>query len=490
MGLESSPPRKQHGSNFLVIFPSFLGKPRTGAKMKRTILLLLQFLPTVVVGLRRSEADVLRSRRRMLIDPRRWREGERSLGEGVLRTPVLARGVTYKKGDGSSDLESLKLKAEKAEEQTPLDNLFFTFCCGDNLTCLKNNMVCDGSIDCPNGEDEVQCETESKAEEEQLKKKGEKFSFDLVSIHTKVAKETQARLKEEAKVVMIDGRRAKVKRRRRLRKEFESDEKEEVMTEVDTGRREGVLTKVRRRKKVRKETNKELSEEETDNERRESNFKEPKDDEIKIDVATEIPQFWDGDTLSMTTDKSKSETEEPMNEGITELSTEKADNIGFERREGGRVLLVGGRKVRVNKRRRQKAPAVKSLPVLSSSSDSDDSSRSFPSSSSNQLYSVEQLRQSLGQRPVQSQRQEANKDKVNISSDTESLVTTEIPVISLDTTPAAMSFQGTWIFDSFQASESKEKLPEAKMSKAFTNPPLPGPPLPPGFFASFDAQFV
>merc|ERR1712130_215567 len=141
MGLESSPPRKQHGSNFLVIFPSFLGKPRTGAKMKRTILLLLQFLPTVVVGLRRSEADVLRSRRRMLIDPRRWREGERSLGEGVLRTPVLARGVTYKKGDGSSDLESLKLKAEKAEEQTPLDNLFFTFCCGDNLTCLKNNMV-------------------------------------------------------------------------------------------------------------------------------------------------------------------------------------------------------------------------------------------------------------------------------------------------------------------------------------------------------------
>ena len=147
----------------------------------------------------------------------------------------------------------------------------------------------------------------------------------------------------------------------------------------------------------------------------------------------------------------------------------------------------------MNKRRRQKAPAVKSLPVLSSlSSGSDDSSRSFPSSSSNQLYSVEQLRQFLGQRPVQSQRQEANKDKAKISSDTESLVTTEIPVISLDTTPAAlaMSFQGTWIFDSFQASEGKEKLPEAKMSKVLKNPPLPGPPLPPGFFASFDAQFV
>ena len=36
----------------------------------------------------------------------------------------------------------------------------------------------------------------------------------MVSIHTKVAKETQARLKEEAKVVMVDGRKAKVKRRR------------------------------------------------------------------------------------------------------------------------------------------------------------------------------------------------------------------------------------------------------------------------------------
>ena len=235
---------------------------------------------------------------------------------------------------------------------------------------------------------------------------------------------------------------------------------------------------------MHKGTNKEMAEEETDNERRESNFTEPKDDEI--DVATEIPQFWDGDTLGMTTDKSRSETEEPMNEGFTEFSTEKVKNIGSERRVGGRVLLVGGRKVRVNKRRRQKASAVKSLPVLSSlSSGSDDSSRSFPSSSSNQLYSVEQLRQFLGQRPVQSQRQEANKAK--ISSDTESLVSTEFPVLRPDTTPLvpAMSFQGTWIFNSF-----KEKLPEAKMPKASTNPPLPGPPLPPGFFASFDAQFV
>ena len=27
------------------------------------------------------------------------------------------------------------------EDQDLLDNLFFTFCCGDNLTCLKANMV-------------------------------------------------------------------------------------------------------------------------------------------------------------------------------------------------------------------------------------------------------------------------------------------------------------------------------------------------------------
>merc|ERR1719427_1719520 len=196
---------------------------------------------------------------------------------------------------------------------------------------------------------------------------------------------------------------------------------------------------------------------------------EAKGDEIE-DVAietTEIPQFLDGDTLSMT------------------------DHVGFERREGGRVLLVGGRKVRVNKRRRQKAPAMKSLPVLASSSDSDsnDSLEPLPASSSSQLYSVEQLRQFLGQRPVQSQRQAANKgNQVEVPSDTESLVTTEFQAISPARTPVdTKSFQGTWIFDSFQTSKSKEKSPEAKV---FKNMPIPGPALPPGFFASFDAQFV
>ena len=62
----------------------------------------------------------------------------------------------------------------EVEERDLLDNLFFTFCCGDNLTCLKANMVrgifiyifplifspqvCDGVLHCPDGEDESQCE--------------------------------------------------------------------------------------------------------------------------------------------------------------------------------------------------------------------------------------------------------------------------------------------------------------------------------------------
>merc|ERR1712192_65752 len=103
---------------------------------------------------------------------------------------------------------------------------------------------------------------------------------------------------------------------------------------------------------------------------------------------------------------------------------------------GGRVLLVGGRKIRVNKRRRQKASTVKSLPVFLSSSDSDDSSISLPVSLSSQLYSVEQLRQFLGQRPGQNQRQAVNKgNEGEVPSDAESLVSTEsLALISPDTT--------------------------------------------------------
>merc|ERR1712037_259002 len=118
----------------------------------------------------------------------------------------------------------------------------------------------------------------------------------------------------------------------------------------------------------------------------------------------------------------------------------------------------------------------------SSDSDSDASSRSLPASSSSQLYSVEQLRQFLGQRSAQSQRQAVNKrnEGGKVTSDTESLVSTEFPALSPDTTPAApaRSFQGTWIFDSFQTSKRKEKFSEAKV---FKNPPLPGPALPHGF---------
>ena len=49
--------------------------------------------------------------------------------------------------------------------------------------------------------------------------------------------------------------------------------------------------------------------------------------------------------------------------------------------------------------------------------------------------------------------------------------------------PANLGFEGTWIFDSFQTS-SNNNQEKAK------NPPLPGPALPPGFFESFDAQFI
>ena len=62
--------------------------------------------------------------------------------------PVLPSGVfdvTSKSRESSSDLDSLKLK-EEAQEQKSLDNIFFTFCCGDNLTCLKSSMVKTTSI--------------------------------------------------------------------------------------------------------------------------------------------------------------------------------------------------------------------------------------------------------------------------------------------------------------------------------------------------------
>ena len=250
--------------------------------------------------------------------------------------------------------------------------------------------MCDGSRDCPDGEDEVQCET---AEEEEKEKK----KVTLVSIHTKVAKKAKARLElEEAKVVLIDGRKAKVKRRRRLRKvdkETESDDKgkENEITEAENEfeRRDGLQTKVRKKPRTETEAKKQLT-----------------GDEIKIEESnlveiengtktTEIPVI-PSDSLTTLSPKFTSEIEEAMKEGITEFPTA-TEPVGFERRDGGRVLLVGERKVRVKKRRRQKSPTPKSLLNLPSSSDSDASSGSAPVSSSSQLYSVEQLRQFLGQ---------------------------------------------------------------------------------------------
>ena len=328
--------------------------------------------------------------------------------------------------------------------------------------------MCDGSRDCPDGEDEVQCET---AEEEEKEKK----KVTLVSIHTKVAKKAKARLElEEAKVVLIDGRKAKVKRRRRLRKvdkETESDDKgkENEITEAENEfeRRDGLQTKVRKKPRTETEAKKQLT-----------------GDEIKIEESnlveiengtktTEIPVI-PTDSLTTVSTKFTSEIEEAMKEGITEFPTA-TEPVGFERKDGGRVLLVGERKVRVKKRRRQKSPTPKSLLNLPSSSDSDASSGSAPVSSSSQLYSVEQLRQFLGQ--TTDNRQAA--DKRNEGED---------PPMILDKSPSipAKSFQGTWIFNSFEKPNSRPTLPEPNLP----NPPLPGPALPPGFFASFDAQFV
>merc|ERR1711972_1268814 len=120
---------------------------------------------------------------------------------------------------------------EKVEERDLLDNLFFTFCCGDNLTCLKANMVCDGVLHCPDGEDESQCERkpEDSKEEHHVEKndvleEDDIYAKDLVSIHTKVAKEAAARAEEQE---VVNGRRASVRRRKRLRKVAKEDKQKE-----------------------------------------------------------------------------------------------------------------------------------------------------------------------------------------------------------------------------------------------------------------------
>ena len=94
----------------------------------------------------------------------------------------------------------------------------------------------------------------------------------------------------------------------------------------------------------------------------------------------------------------------------TELPASKTEPVDHGRRDGGRVLFVR-RKVRVNKRQRQKASTNSSPRTLPSLSHSEFSlktkdpklDRPPSASSSSILYSVEQLRQFLGQEASQSQ---------------------------------------------------------------------------------------
>ena len=87
---------------------------------------------------------------------------------------LTSRAPPVLREDGGVVVNQERPEVEVVEDQDLLDNLFFTFCCGDNLTCLKANMVrrlfiyifplifppkvCDGVLHCPDGEDESQCE--------------------------------------------------------------------------------------------------------------------------------------------------------------------------------------------------------------------------------------------------------------------------------------------------------------------------------------------
>jgi len=444
------------------------------------VLLLWSFLNNVVET-RRSEADVQRSRRRMLLDPRKFRERARSLGGAAVRAPPV---LPEDKGNVVSQEMPEVEESEEVEERDLLDNLFFTFCCGDNLTCLKATMVCDGVLHCPDGEDESQCERkpEDSKEEHYVEKndvleEDDIFAKDLVSIHTKVAKEAKARLKEkELKVVIVNGRRASVKRRKRLRKVAEEDkQKEGSRTDDDIEKNKGIsLTEAVRRQKVVVDSgpNKELPMTE---------IKSKENDLNKS--ATAKAELENNDTLA-------SEIKLGKNELTRELPASNIEPIDHGRRDGGRVLFVRGRKVRVNKRRRQKVETNSSTLALSSFANSESSlmskdsklARPPPASSSRILYSVEQLRQFLGQSQSESQSQtEIQGEDDNLHSASGDNL--KLPVTLSNKGPATPGFEGTWIFDSFQTS-SNNKQEKTK------NPPLPGPALPPGFFESFDAQFI
>jgi len=447
------------------------------------VLLFWQFL-NIVVETRRTEADVLRSRKRMLMDPRKFREGARSLGGVAVRAPPVLRE------DGGVVVNQERPEVEVVEDQDLLDNLFFTFCCGDNLTCLKANMVCDGVLHCPDGEDESKCEKkqvdikeEAREEENDVFSKDleedDIYSKDLVSIHTKVAKEAKARVETEEevrKVVMVNGRRASVRRRKRLRKVAEEDRQKEGSTAGDDiEKNKGIiLTKAVRRKKVVVDSgpNKELPMAEIKSKENDPN-----------ENATAKTELENNDTLA-------SEIKWGKKELTRELPASNIEPVDHERRDGGRVLFVRGRKVRVNKRRRQKAATNSSTLTLPSLSNSEFSlktkdpklDRPPPASSSSILYSVEQLRQFLGQEQSQSQsRTEIQGEDVNLHSARGDNL--KLPVTLSNKEPSNPALEGTWIFDSFQTSSNNDQ-------EKTKNPPLPGPALPPGFFESFDAQFI
>jgi len=449
------------------------------------VLLLWGFL-NIVVETRRSEADVLRSRRRMLLDPRKFRERARSLGGAAVRAPAV---LPKDKGNVVSQETPV---VEEVEERDLLDNLFFTFCCGDNLTCLKANMVCDGVLHCPDGEDESQCERkpEDSKEEHHVEKndvleEDDIYAKDLVSIHTKVAKEAKARLKEEElKVVTVNGRRASVRRRKRLRKVAEEEkQKEGSRADDDIEKNKGIsLTKAIRKEKVVVDSspNKELHMAEIKSKENDPN-----------ENATAKTELENNNTLA-------SEIKWGKNELTRELPASNIEPVDHERRDGGRVLFVRGRKVRVNKRRRQKAETNSSTLTLQSLSHSEFSLKTKdpkldqppPASSSSILYSVEQLRQFLGQNITeQSQSQSQRQTEIKGEDDNMhsarggNLTNKKVSGSLANKGPANLGFEGTWIFDSFLTSSNNNQ-------EKTKNPPLPGPALPPGFFESFDAQFV
>ena len=174
----------------------------------------------------------------------------------------------------------------------------------------------------------------------------------------------------------------------------EEKQKEESRADDVIEKNKGIrLTKAVRRKKVVVDSgpNKELPMVEIESK------ENPKEN------ATAKTELENNDTLA-------SEIKSGGDELTRELPVSRIEPVDHGRRDGGRELFVRGRKVRVNKRRRQKASTNSSTITLPSLSNSEFSlktkdpklDRPLPASSSSIPYSVEQLRQFLGQEQSQS----------------------------------------------------------------------------------------